>query len=143
MALSSAGCTGWPDIPHRLVRFRTAAALTPTGQPWALRLLIAELDEEVPAERRRAEHALKRLEAKEALRLLAASVLDGTASPFAVKLYLELSGNVTSVAREQIWQILAPHVARFDRRALLAAARLDHPEASSAVRRFLGGAEPR
>ena len=129
--------------PHRLVRFRTAAALTPTGQPWALRLLIAELDEEVPAERRRAEHALKRLEAKEALRLLAASVLDGTASPFAVKLYLELSGNVTSVAREQIWQILAPHVARFDRRALLAAARLDHPEASSAVRRFLGGAEPR
>ena len=39
-------------------------------------------------------------------------------------------------------QILAPHVARADRRALLAAARLDHPKAGSAVRRFLAGAEP-
>ena len=119
--------------PDRGVRFQTAAALTPTGQPWALRLLIAELDEEVPAERRRAEHALRRLDPGKASRLLAASVLDGTASPFAVKLYLELSGNATSVARERIWQILAPHVARSDRSALLAAARLDHAKASYAA----------
>ena len=65
------------------------------------------------------------------------------ASPFAVELYLELSGKATSVARERIWQILAPHVARFDRRALLAAARLDYPKASNAVRKFLRGAEYR
>ena len=129
--------------PDRRVRFQTAAALAPTGQAWALRLLFAELDEKVPAERRRAQHALGRLEEPEASGLLARSIWDGTASPFAVELYLELSGNATSVAHEQIWQILAPHVARLDRRALLAAARLDHPKARNAVRRFLGGAEPR
>jgi len=62
---------------------------------------IAELDAQVPAERRRAEHALGRLEQRKASRLLAATILDGTASPFAVELYLALSGKAMSVPREK------------------------------------------
>jgi hypothetical protein len=120
-----------------------AALLLVAGELWTASELRGLRETEDVRDAAAIEQALRRLEEVEASRLLAASVLDGTASPFAVELYLELSGNVTPVARERIWQILAPYVARSDRRALLAAARLDHPKASNAVRKFLRGAEIR
>ena len=127
--------------PERDVRFQTAVALVPVGEAWALRLLMAELDDTSPYERLRARRALERLPMDDAIELLETLVSDGTATPFAVELYLSYraleAGRELGSSRERVWQIFAPHVASGDPTALLAAARLGYREARSAVGRYL------
>ncbi len=123
---------------ERSVRFQTAIALLPTGAEWAFRLLVAELNEEDPAERVRARRAVERLLPEIARARLRTLVSNTTASPFAVELYLDLDADRGDAAfRESLWRALAPYVEADDPTALLAAARLSLPAATDAVERYL------
>lgn len=121
------------------VRLGAALALAPSGEEWALRLLVAEIDETSSSERLRARRVLERLPPSEALTLVEPLVADGTATPFALEVYLRIAAeNGRVVSLDRVWEILAPRVALEDPIALLAAARLEHAEARGAVRRYLG-----
>ena len=122
----------------RTVRFETALALVPSGDEWALRLLFAELDATSALARRRARRSLERLDRADAVAHLETLATDGIATPFAVEVYLQLTGrDERRIASDTLWAMLAPHVEAEDPLALIAAARLEHAEAEAAVRAFV------
>ncbi|MFQ5791057.1 MAG: hypothetical protein ACE5JI_11355, partial [Acidobacteriota bacterium] len=124
----------------RRIRFETAVALVPTGEAWAARLLVAELDAEAPAELAAAGRALRRLPAESMKPLLDPMVWDGTANGFAIGLLLDLAEEealeVDSRFRGRVWEVLS-RLSDEDPLALIAASRLDWAEAAKAVGRHL------
>jgi hypothetical protein len=123
--------------PDRVVRFRAAAALVPSGDAWTLRLLLGDLDPSSPREREVARSAVRRLRRERALELLGVMVEDGTARSFGVLLYLELADE-SEVRRsrplqETLFRVVAEEARAFDPTALLAASGLSHPGAVAVV----------
>jgi hypothetical protein len=126
----------------RAVRFRAAAALVPSGEPWTLRLLLADIDTSSARERERARRAVERLPRSRALDLLRQTIDDGTAGPFGVTLFLDLDGDSKESRADRqlqarLWSLVAEHALAQDETALLAASRLAHPRAIAAVTRIL------
>jgi hypothetical protein len=123
--------------PDRVIRFRAAAALVPSGDAWTLRLLLGELDPSSPREEAVARSAVRRLPRERALELLGGMVEDGTARSFGVVLYLELADE-SEVRRsrplqEKLFRVIAEDARALDPTALLAASRLSHPGAIAIV----------
>jgi len=144
-ALAEADLEGFASRLHRLaghadrrVRFETAIALAPSGEPWAIRLLAAELDESDERQVRRAWGALARGPAGAVRPLLEDLVSEGTATAFSILFLLDLWAGEPSLPpralRIRAWQVLAPQVEK-NPLALLAASRLSVPPA---VRSVLG-----
>jgi len=98
------------------VRFSVALALTPTGDDFAVRLLLAELDENERADRVRAANAFERLGPSASRRILESMILDGTASPFGVEVYWKLGG-IPERLRAPVWELIAPLAASGDAHA--------------------------
>jgi hypothetical protein len=121
---------------NRETRFETAVALAPGGEPWTIRLLAAELQEDDPIQLSRARRAVERAPAAAVRPLLEDMVSEGTATAFTVLLLLDSPatepGSVPRSLRRQAWQLLAPQVERSSL-ALLAASRLGLPPAIRAV----------
>lgn len=129
--------------PERGIRFRAACALAPSGEPWVLRLLLADLDEQAPDERRLARRALARTDPRALRALLTAMVRDETASAFAVNFLLDLDGR-EGADRERaleraMWERLQDGVEARRPLALEAASRLSDRHARAAVSAYLEG----
>jgi hypothetical protein len=128
--------------PDRAVRFRAAAALVPSGEPWTLRLLLGNIETSSARERSRARRAVERLPRSRAVDLLRQTIEDGTAGSFGALLFLDLGGD-TGEARAgrglpaKIWALIAGDALASDETALLAASRLAHPQAIAAVTKRL------
>ncbi len=120
----------------RSIRYQTSLALTPTGEGFALRLLLAELDETDARAALRARLAIERLAPGRARAILESMVLDQTITSFGTRRYLEL-GPAPEEVRELIWSRLEPLVSALEPGALELAARLGHPKAVAAVERYL------
>ena len=127
--------------PDRVVRFEAALALVPGGEPWAVRLLVANLDPSSPFERRRASRALRRAPGDGVKAILEAMIEEGTAANvFAVNALLDrIEANGTTLgpaARAKAWELVRSRLAS-DPEALRAASRLSEPAAIRAVLRRL------
>jgi hypothetical protein len=120
--------------PDRTVRFRVAAALVPSGDPWTLRLLLAELDRSSVVEKRIARRAVARLPPERARALLGEMVFDQTAGAFGVLLFLGLDGEAS---HRDLWAIVRDGALAGDETSLLVASLLRNPEAIACVTRFL------
>ncbi|MCP5111585.1 MAG: HEAT repeat domain-containing protein [bacterium] len=142
-ALAGADLEGFSSRLHRAagdadrrIRFHTAVALVPSGEPWAVRLLVAEMDEERSEETQAARRSLGRLPSSEARRLLEEMVWDGTANLFAVEVLIDLTaasgGIFDDMIRRRIWELISNHL---DSRpvARRIASRLDWAEAARDV----------
>ncbi|HXV64594.1 MAG TPA: hypothetical protein VEK15_28105 [Vicinamibacteria bacterium] len=126
--------------PDRSVRFRAAAALAPSGEPWIVRLLVAELSESERAEVERARRALQRITPERARRVLEEMIWDGTATAFAVNAFISLSPEAIREDRalqRRIWELVEEGVAHGTPLSLIAASRLSHPRALRAVRTYI------
>lgn len=127
--------------PDRAVRFRAAAALAPSGEPWAMRLLLGNLDETSAPERRMARAAISQLPRSHARSLLKEMILDSTAGSFGVLAFLQLSdpAEVRSdrPLQRKLWELVAEEAEAGDPVALRAASRLSLGEAIRAVGRRL------
>lgn len=140
-ALAEADLTDFSSRLHRIagdvdrrIRFATAVALVPSGEPWAVRLLVAEMDEERPAEVLAARRALDRLPSRQARRLLEEMVRDGTANPFAVDLLIDLPGvgKLDEPLRQRVWDTVSTRIDSSSY-ARLVASKLDSAEAARRV----------
>jgi hypothetical protein len=126
----------------RAVRFRAAAALVPSGEPWTLRLLLANVEKSSPLERSSARRAVSRLPPPRAADLLRQTIEDGTAGSFGVTLFLDLGGDAFEARADRglqakLWALVKDDALASDETALLAASRLAHPQAIAAVTRLL------
>jgi hypothetical protein len=118
--------------PDREVRFSVAAALIPSGEVWAMRLMMAEMNPEHPWERLAALKAIRRLPREEAQSLLEEIFWDGTGNAFSNNLLFEMMGGVSKEQEPRAWELVATHLDESPY-ALLIAARLDRIDAVRAV----------
>jgi HEAT repeat protein len=115
----------------RRIRFAAALALVPTGETWAMRLLVSEMDQQSHQEVVAARRAIDRLPQDRARGLLGEMFWDGTGGPFANDLFFELGGEISERRQRPAWERISSELE--NPYALLVAARLDVPEAAKAV----------
>ncbi len=118
--------------PDRGVRFAVAAALVPSGEVWAMRLMMAEMSLAHPWERLAALKAIQKLPREEAESLLEELFWDGTGNAFSSHLLFEMVGGVSKEQEPRAWEIVSTQLDE-DPYALLIAARLGRLDAVRAV----------
>jgi hypothetical protein len=116
---------------ERRIRFAAATALVPTGEAWAMRLLVSEMDRDVQGETLAARRSIDRLPEIEARRLLEEMFWDGTGTPFTTDILFGLIGEVSERIEQRAWELVSSRTN--DPYALLVAAQLDFPEAAQSV----------
>ena len=118
--------------PNREVRFAVAAALVPSGDVWAMRLMMAELNLARPWERLAVGKAIRKLPPGEAESLLEMLFWDGTGNAFSSHLLFEMVGGVSKEQEPRAWDLVSAELDE-DPYALLIAARLEGLDAVQAV----------
>ncbi len=118
--------------PDRSIRFASALVLAPTGEEWALRLLLSEMDSSRRKERQLVRRVIERLPGDDALGRLEALFMDGTAGPYAIDLFFDRAEAVTNAHEVRAWELVREQLDD-DPFALRVAARLDDREAAGAV----------
>jgi len=120
------------DDPNREVRFEVAAALVPSGDVWAMRLMMAELNLARPWERLAVGKAIRKLPPGEAESLLEMLFWDGTGNAFSSHFLFEMVGGVSKEQEPRAWDLVSTELDE-DPYALLIAARLERLDAAQAV----------
>lgn len=118
--------------PDRAVRFAVAAALVPSGDVWAMRLMMAEMRPGRSEERLAVLKAIRKLPPRDAQSLLEALFWDGTGNAFSSHLLFEMVGGVSKKQESRAWDLVSNQLDE-DPYALLIAARLERLDAVRAV----------